>query len=166
MTTATKTAAPKTAATPETPPAAKDAIALLKADHEMVSGLFAEYEKTRSVAKKKALVAEICTELSVHAQIEEEIFYPKVKAVLKDTELVAEATVEHAGVKGLIAELEGLEPDGEMYDAKVKVLSEYVKHHVKEEQNEMFPKAKATSLDLLELGARMTARKAELLATR
>jgi len=119
--------------------AAKDAIALLKADHETVSGLFAEYEKTRSVAKKKALVAEICTELSVHAQIEEEIFYPKV---------------------------EGLEPDGEMYDAKVKVLSEYVKHHVKEEQNEMFPKAKATSLDLVELGARMTARKAELLASK
>jgi hypothetical protein len=74
--------------------------------------------------------------------------------------------VEHAGVKGLIAELEGLEPDGEMYDAKVKVLSEYVKHHVKEEQNEMVPKAKATSLDLVELGARMTARKAELLAKR
>jgi hemerythrin superfamily protein len=166
MTTATKTAATKTAATPKTPPAAKDAIALLKADHETVSGLFADYEKTRSVAKKKALVAEICTELSVHAQIEEEIFYPKVKAALKDTELVAEAMVEHAGVKGLIAELEGREPDGEMYDAKVKVLSEYVKHHVKEEQNEMFPKAKATSLDLLELGARMTARKAELLATR
>lgn len=166
MTIATKTAAPKTAATPKTPPAAKDAIALLKADHEMVSGLFAEYEKTRSVAKKKALVAEICAELSVHAQIEEEVFYPKVKAALKDTQLVPEATVEHAGVKGLIAELEGLEPDGEMYDAKVKVLSEYVKHHVKEEQNEMFPKAKTTSLDLVELGARMTARKAELLATR
>jgi len=146
--------------------AAKDAIALLKADHETVSGLFAEYEKTRSVAKKKALVAEICTELSVHAQIEEEIFYPDVKAVLKDKLLVPEATVEHAGVKGLIAELEGIEPDGEIYDAKVKVLSEYVKHHVKEEQNEMFPKAKATSLDLVELGARMTARKAELLASK
>ena len=144
--------------------AAKDAIALLKADHEAVSHLFAEFEKTRSVTNKKALVAEICTALSVHAQIEEEIFYPAVKAALADKLLVPEATVEHAGVKGLIAQLEGVEPDGEMYDAKVKVLSEYVKHHVKEEQTEMFPKAKATSLDMAELGAQMAARKHELLA--
>ena len=145
-------------------PAKKDAIALLKADHEAVSQLFAEYEKTRSVPNKKALVAEICTALSVHAQIEEEIFYPAVKAALKDKLLVPEATDEHAGVKDLIAQLEGVEPDGEMYDAKVKVLSEYVKHHVKEEQNEMFPKAKASSLDMAELGARMAARKDALLA--
>ena len=157
--TATKTTAPHKA-----PPASKDAIALLKADHEAVSHLFAEYEKTRSAANKKALVAEICTALGVHAQIEEEIFYPAVKAALKDKLLVPEATVEHAGVKDLIAQLEGVEPDGEMYDAKVKVLSEYVKHHVKEEQGEMFPKAKASSLDMVELGARMAARKDELLA--
>ena len=145
-------------------PAHKDAIALLKADHEAVSQLFEEYEKTRSVPNKKALVAEICTALSVHAQIEEEIFYPAVKAALKDKLLVPEATVEHGGVKGLIAQLEGVEPDGEMYDAKVKVLSEYVKHHVKEEQNEMFAKAKASSIDMVELGARMAARKDDLLA--
>jgi hemerythrin superfamily protein len=144
--------------------APKDAIALLKADHEAVSQLFTEYEKTRSVPKKKALVAEICTALSVHAQIEEEIFYPAVKTALKDKLLVPEATIEHAGVKDLIAQLEGIEPDGEMYDAKVKVLSEYVKHHVKEEQNEMFPKVKASALDTVELGARMAARKDELLA--
>jgi len=154
----------KTPAASKAPAAAKDAIALLKADHEAVSQLFAEFEKTRSVANKKALVAEICTALSVHAQIEEEIFYPAVKAALKDKLLVPEATVEHAGVKSLIAQLEGVEPDGEMYDAKVKVLSEYVKHHVKEEQTEMFPKAKATSLDMAELGAQMAARKHELLA--
>ncbi|MDC8773062.1 hemerythrin domain-containing protein [Roseateles albus] len=141
-----------------------DAIALLKADHEAVSQLFAEYENTRAVKAKKALVAEICTALSVHAQIEEEIFYPEFKAALKDKLLVPEATIEHAGVKGLIAELRGAEPDGEIYDAKVKVLSEYVKHHVKEEQNEMFPKAKASSLDMAELGARMAARKVDLLA--
>jgi hemerythrin superfamily protein len=159
--TATKTASATAA---KTKPAPKDAIALLKADHEAVSQLFAEYEKTRSGPNKKALVAEICTALSVHAQIEEEIFYPAVKAALKDAELVPEATVEHAGVKDLIAQLEGIEPDGEMYDAKVKVLSEYVKHHVKEEQNEMFTKAKATSIDLAELGARMAARKDELMA--
>ena len=160
--------ATKTTASPKAAPASKgskDAIALLKADHEAVSHLFAEYEKTRSVANKKSLVAEICAALSVHAQIEEEIFYPAVKAALKDRLLVPEATVEHAGVKDLIAQLEGAEPDGEMYDAKVKVLSEYVKHHVKEEQNEMFPKAKATSLDMVELGAHMAARKDELLAS-
>ena len=142
----------------------KDAVALLKADHEAVSQLFAEYEKTKSASSKKALVADICTALSVHAQIEEEIFYPAVKSALKDKLLVPEATVEHAGVKDLIAQLEGVEPDGEMYDAKVKVLSEYVKHHVKEEQNEMFPKAKAASLDMAELGTRMLARKEALLA--
>jgi hemerythrin superfamily protein len=161
--TATKTA-DKTAAPAKTKSTAPDAIALLKADHEAVSQLFDEYEKTRSASNKKALVAEICTALSVHAQIEEEIFYPAVKAVLKEKLLVPEATVEHAGMKSLIAQLEGTGPDGEMYDAKVKVLSEYVKHHVKEEQTEMFPKAKAAALDLVELGARMTARKAVLLA--
>ncbi|MBU4180081.1 MAG: hemerythrin domain-containing protein [Gammaproteobacteria bacterium] len=150
--------------TKTTAPAPKDAIAMLKADHTAVSEMFAEYEKSRSIPKKKALVAEICTALSVHAQIEEEIFYPAVKAALKDKLLVPEATVEHTSVKDLIAQIEGIEPDGEMYDAKVKVLSEYVKHHVKEEQNEMFPKAKSSSLDMDELGAQMAARKDELMA--
>jgi hemerythrin superfamily protein len=156
--------ATKTAPANKAKSAPKDAIALLKADHEAVSQLFAEYEKTRSVPNKKALVAEICTALSVHAQIEEEIFYPAVKTALKDKLLVPEATVEHAGVKDLIAQIEGVEPNGELYEAKVKVLSEYVKHHVKEEQNEMFPKLKASSLDMVELGARMAARKDDLLA--
>ena len=159
--TATKTVSPDKDKAKAAP---RDAIALLKADHEAVSQLFAEYEKTRSASNKKALVDEICTALSVHAQIEEEIFYPAVKTALKDKLLVPEATVEHAGVKDLIAQLEGVEPDGEMYDAKVKVLSEYVKHHVKEEQNEMFPKAKSSSLDMPELGARLAVRKDELLA--
>ncbi len=144
----------------------QDAIALLKADHKAVSGLFADYETARSATNKKAIVAQICTALSVHTQIEEEIFYPDVKAAMKDKLLVPEATVEHAGVKDLLAQLEGVEPDGEMYDAKVKVLSEYVKHHVKEEQNEMFPKVRESSVDLDELGARMAARKSELLAAR
>lgn len=154
----------KTAASAKAKPAPKDAIALLKSDHVEVSLMFEKYEKTRSVTNKKALVAEICTALSVHAQIEEEIFYPAVKLAMKDKLLVPEATIEHAGMKDLIAQLEGIEPDGEMYDAKVKVLSEYVKHHVKEEQTEMFPKAKATSLDMIELGALLAARKNELLA--
>ncbi|HEY9237284.1 MAG TPA: hemerythrin domain-containing protein [Burkholderiaceae bacterium] len=142
---------------------AQDAIAMLRADHKKVSGLFEDFEKSRSTAKKKSIVATICGELTVHAQLEEEIFYPAVKAALKDRELVPEATVEHATVKDLIAQLEGVEPDGEMYDAKVKVLSEYIKHHVKEEQNEMFVRAKKTRLDMTELGARMAARKSELL---
>ncbi len=148
-----------------TAPAAKaqDAIAMLRADHKKVSGLFDDFEKSRSTAKKKTIVTTICDELTVHAQLEEEIFYPAVKAALKDRELVPEATVEHATVKDLIAQLQGVEPDGEMYDAKVKVLSEYVRHHVKEEQNEMFVRAKKTRLDMTELGARMAARKSELL---
>ena len=148
------------------PAPAQDAIALLKADHKAVSGLFADYENARSAVNKKAIVSEICAALSVHAQIEEEIFYPGVKAATKDKVLIPEATVEHAGVKDLAAQLEGAEPDGEMYDAKVKVLSEYVKHHVKEEQNEMFPKVKESSLDLDELGLRLAARKSELMSAR
>lgn len=144
----------------------QEAIALLKADHKLVNQLFAEYETLRSPAKKKQLVSKICTELSVHAQVEEEIFYPAVKRALKDKELVPEATVEHATLKDLIAQVEGVEPDGEMFDAKIKVMSEYVKHHVKEEQNEMFPKAKGTKLDMHELGAQLQQRKTELLAQR
>ena len=99
----------------------------------------------------------------MHAQVEEEIFYPAVKEALKDKELVPEATVEHASLKDLIAQVQNVEPDGEMFDAKIKVMSEYVKHHVKEEQNEMFKKAKATKLDMVALGEQMSARKDELL---
>src|SRR6185436_565757 len=137
---------------------------LLRADHKLVSDLFAEYEKARSPSKKQQLVGQICTELTVHAKVEEEIFYPAVKQALKDKELVPEATVEHATLKDLISQVEGKEPDGEMFDAKIKVLSEYVKHHVKEEHTEMFPKAKATKLDMADLGAQIAERKAELLA--
>ncbi len=151
----------------KTPIAGKgvDAIALLKADHKLVGALFAEFSATKSVAKKKKIVEKICLELSVHAQVEEEIFYPAVKAALKDTVLVPEATVEHATLKDLISQIEGVEPDGEMYDAKVMVLCEYVQHHVKEEETEMFPKAKESKLDMKEFGAQLQARKDELLAS-
>src|SRR3954470_11505554 len=159
-TSARKTAASKTTRTASRP----DAIALLRADHKRVSELFEQYESTRSAAKKKTLVATICQELSVHAQIEEEIFYPAVKAALKDKELVPEAQVEHQSLKDLIAQVKDKEPDGEMFDAKIKVMSEYTKHHVKEEQNEMLPKAKNTRLDMKELGERIAARKEELMA--
>ena len=144
-------------------PKAQEATALLRADHKAVSMLFEQYESARSPTKKKALVAQICTELTVHAQIEEEIFYPQVKAALKDKELIPEATVEHATLKDLIAQLEDGDIDDEMYDAKVKVLSEYVKHHVKEEQTEMFPKAKESKLDMYALGAQLQQRKDELM---
>jgi iron-sulfur cluster repair protein YtfE (RIC family) len=161
---------PSTRKKPAAQPAAKtprtglDAIALLRADHRRVADLYAQYEGARSVAKKKALVASICDELSLHAQVEEEIFYPAVKAALKDKELVPEATVEHASLKELIAQVKDKEPDGEMFDARIQVMAEYTRHHVKEEQTEMFPKAQKTRLDMKALGARIAARKQELLA--
>ena len=141
-----------------------DAIALLKADHKKVSELFDQYEKSRSATKKQAIVATICRELSIHAMVEEELFYPAVKAALKDKELVPEAIVEHATLKEFIAKVDGKLPDGEMFDAHIQVMGEYVKHHVKEEQTEMFPKARKTKLDMVDLGQRILERKAELLA--
>lgn len=155
-------AAPKKA--PARKAASKDATALLKEDHKRVAGLFEEFEKASSDTRKMALVAQICQELTVHAQIEEEIFYPAVKAALKDHEMVPEATVEHASVKDLIAAVEGKTPFGEMYDARVKVMGEFVKHHVKEEEKEMFAKVRKTDLDLKALGEQMAARKEELMA--
>lgn len=143
---------------------AKDATALLRADHKLVADLFEEFEKTRSEAKKKEIAATICKELTVHAQIEEEIFYPAIKQALQDKELVPEAVVEHATLKDLITQIESGELKGEMFDATVKVLSEYVKHHVKEEQNEIFPKAKESKVDLMELGAQLAERKEQLQA--
>jgi len=143
-------------------PDSQNAITLLRADHQKVTDLFETFEKSRSTAKKKVIAQEICTELRVHAKIEEEIFYPAAKDALNDKEMVPEALVEHDGVKKLIAEIENSE-GGEMFDARVKVLSELVKHHVKEEQGELFPAVKKTDLDSTELGAQLAARKAELL---
>ena len=165
---ATKSTARKTPAKRAPTGSAKtgpDAIALLKADHKRVSDLYEQYEKTRSTAKKRTIVASICLELSIHAQVEEEIFYPAVKAALKDKEMVPEAHVEHATLKELIAQVKDKEPDGEMFDAKIKVMSEYTKHHVKEEHTEMFPQARKSRLDMNELGAQLAARKEELMAS-
>ncbi len=161
-----KTPARRAATTTRRAPAKKtpDAIALLRADHKKVNDLFEQFKKTRSAAKKKQIVSQICLELTVHAQIEEEILYPEVQAALKDKELVPEAKVEHQSVKDLIAAVEGVEPDGEDYDAKITVMGEWVKHHVKEEQNEMFPKVKNSKLDLVEMGERLQQRKEELMA--
>ena len=160
-TTARKSTARKTASKKSARPA--DAIALLKADHQKVSGLFEQYEKTRSEDRKGKLADQICQELTVHAQIEEEIFYPAAREVLRDQDLLDEATVEHQGAKDLIAQIEAGSPGDDLFDAKVTVLGEYVKHHVKEEQNELFPKVRKTKLDLKMLGEQLQARKTELM---
>jgi hemerythrin superfamily protein len=144
-----------------------DAIKLLKADHKEVSALFEAYEKLgeKAQTKKKQIAGKICKALSVHAQIEEEIFYPAVRAEMDEEELLDEAEVEHGSIKDLVGEIEGGlggEIDGK-FDAKVKVLSEWVKHHVKEEQNEMFPKVRELDLDLKALGAQLEERKGELI---
>ncbi|MDQ7247591.1 hemerythrin domain-containing protein [Dongia sedimenti] len=148
-------------------PAEMDAVALLKADHRKVEDLFEKFESAKGPSAKQKLVEQICTELTVHATIEEEIFYPACTGAIEDEELVQEAYVEHDGAKVLIAELTGGEPDDEFYDAKVKVLSEMIKHHVKEEEKRaegLFAEAKEAGLDMDALGEQMAARKQELLA--
>ncbi len=142
-----------------------DAIALLKADHRKVEDLFEAFEKAEGATRKGELVEQICTELIVHAMIEEEIFYPACKGKTAQ-DLLDEAYVEHDGAKVLIAELQGSGPNEPFYDAKVKVLSEEIEHHVKEEEKPgegLFYQARKAGLDMDALGQRMAARKAELL---
>lgn len=141
----------------------KDAIALLKADHRTVEDLFERFEKATRRDQKKKLADQICTELVIHASIEEEVFYPACQGKIDD-DIVEEAYVEHDGAKILIAEIAAGSPDDEFYDAKVKVLSEEIKHHVKEEEQRdgMFAQAKAAKLDLDDLGLRLSDRKQEL----
>ena len=144
---------------------ATDALTLLKADHEEVSEMLDDFEAA-SDDDKQDIAAGICTALTIHAQIEEEIFYPAAREVLEDedAELVNEADVEHGTVKQLIAQIEDLDGSDDHFNAMVKVLGEYVKHHVAEEENQLFPKLEETDLDLAELGQRLAARKAELSA--
>lgn len=141
-----------------------DAIALLRADHRAASDLFDQFEKARTAKRKADLAAQICKELTVHAQIEEEIFYPAFATATKDKALLPEATVEHQTMKELIAQIETQTPADPLFDAKVTVLGEYVKHHVKEEQNEMFPKARKSRMNLAALGQQLRTRKDELMA--
>jgi hypothetical protein len=141
-----------------------DAIALLKADHRKVEGLFEKFEGARGEAKKKSLAEQICLELTVHTKIEEDIFYPACKGEIDD-DLWHEAYVEHDGAKVMIAEIEQGNPGDDFYDAKVKVLSEMIKHHVKEEEKRaegMFAQAKAAGLDMDALGATMAHEKKTL----
>lgn len=152
---------------PNTP---KDACALLDADHRAVKKMFKEYEELTSSKARDArtrkidLAKEICLQLTVHAQIEEEIFYPALRAALRETDLLDEAEVEHQTAKDLIAQIESMEDPEETRDAKVKVLGEYIDHHVKEERNEIFAKARSVKkLDLVAMRDELEARKAELL---
>lgn len=140
-----------------------DAIKLLRDDHREVKNWFKEYEKLQNEAEREALARKICTALTVHARIEEEIFYPALRESIEDQDLLDEAAVEHASAKQLIAEIESMSPDEELFDAKVKVLGEYVMHHVQEEEQEMFPEARESDVDLRVLGAQLSKRKAELM---
>lgn len=141
-----------------------DAIKLLKDDHKEVKGWFKDYEKLEDEGEKLALVQKICLALKVHTQIEEEIYYPAAREAIDDDDLLDEAEVEHASAKQLIAEIEAMTPGDRLYDAKVTVLGEYIEHHVEEEEGEMFPESRDSSLDLKALGVQMAARKAELMA--
>ena len=143
-----------------------DAVALLKQDHRTVEDLFAQFEKAGGEGRKQKLAEEICLELSVHAAIEEEIFYPACDGKVED-DLLKEAYVEHDGAKLLIAEILAGEPSDEFYDSKVKVLQEQIEHHVEEEEKRMeglFSQARKAGLDMDGLGAELAARKQELTA--
>lgn len=147
-----------------------DAIELLTADHQEVQALFDAYQELvdgdgdADSDERAQLAGEICTKLTVHATIEEELFYPAVREVLDDDQdLLDEAEVEHACAKDLIAQISESDPDDELLDAKVKVLGEYVAHHVEEEEGEMFPKVRESGLDLNGLGEEMADRKIELM---
>ena len=145
-----------------------DVTLLLTRDHTEVSKLFKEYDKLAQAEApaddRQALAEEICAKLSAHATAEEEIFYPAAREAEVESDLLDEAEVEHASAKDLIAQIRGMSPDEDLYDAKVKVLGEYIEHHVQEEEEEMFPKCRRSSMDLADLAQQVTERKAELLA--
>ncbi len=142
-----------------------DAIALLTQDHENVKALFEQYEGLgeRAFVAKKKLAMQICTELIKHATAEEELFYPAVHNASSEAEdLVDEALVEHAAAKDLIAQILSMDAQDELYDAKIKVLSEQIEHHIGEEESELFPKARKAKLDLLAIGKAIALRKEEI----
>jgi hemerythrin superfamily protein len=145
--------------------ASPDAIKLLKDDHREVEGWFEDFENTKSASKKQKLATQICTALRVHTLIEEEIFYPACREVGIEEDMMDEADVEHDGAKNLIEQIEAGGPGEDHWDAKVKVLSEMIKHHVKEEEQRggMFAQAKQSDLDLKELGGELKARKDQLM---
>ena len=139
---------------------APGAISLLKGDHREVEHLFTQFEAATGSARKKALVQKIADALTVHTTIEEAIFYPPARAALKRAgeDLLDEAVVEHEGIKWRLDLLKRMNPEDDLYDAEVKVLSEYVKHHVKEEERELFPKLRWSDFDDAAVGERLAAR--------
>jgi hemerythrin superfamily protein len=165
MAKAKKTARKRT--TPKRSASANDAIALLKADHRQVEKWFDEFQSARAPGRKKDLAQKICQALEVHTEIEEEIFYPAFLQATDEEDIHHEAEVEHQGAKKLIAEIEQSGPDDEYYDAKVKVLSEMIKHHVNEEEKRdgMFAKARQSDMDLKSLGEQLAARKQQLMGS-
>ena len=141
-----------------------DAIKLLKDDHKEVKSYFKQYESLEDDTEKQDLANKICLALTVHAQIEEEIYYPATREAIDDDDLLDEAEVEHASAKQLIAEIQAMKAGDRLFDAKVTVLGEYIDHHVEEEESEMFPESRDSDLDLKALGAQLGQRKAELMA--
>lgn len=145
-----------------------DAIAMLTADHKAVKRLFEKFAEIKNSAgdddDKAAIVKQVCDALKVHTAIEEEIFYPAVRRLIDDADLMDEALVEHAGAKELIAQLEEMDPEDDLYDAKVTVLAEQIDHHVQEEEEDIFVKATAAKVDVVALGAAMAKRKGQLTA--
>lgn len=141
-----------------------DALKLLINDHKEAKELFKQFEalSDRSKASKKKIADQICDALTVHTKIEEEIFYPAIRKALKDDDKLDEALVEHASAKDLIAQISEMDPGDDLYDAKLKVLSEQIEHHVGEEEDDMFPKVRKTDLDLVALGEEMSMRKEQL----
>lgn len=140
----------------------QNAVEMLTEDHRRVEKLIDEFEKSKPGNGMEDIVRAACNELKVHAQLEEEVFYPAVRAGIKEEDLIDEAEVEHTVAKQLIAELEAMSPDDELYVAKFTVLGEYVKHHVEEEEGEMFVQAKRAKIDMGELGEEMQRRKLEI----
>ena len=152
---------------PQAKPEFTDAIALLKADHRKVEGLFEQFEKASGASRKQALATQICNELKIHTTIEEEIFYPAFQGKIEEDTL-AEAYVEHDGAKVLINDIMAASPEDDFYDAKVKVLSEMIEHHVEEEEKRvegMFSQARKAGLDMDALGQQMADEKAKLIAS-
>lgn len=128
---------------------------MLKEDHEKVESLFEEFDKSESTREKHELAMRICEELRTHARLEETIVYPAIREALDDEEMMDEALVEHETAKDLMAKIERTEPSEDRFGALVKVLGEYVRHHVKEEEGEMFKQARKAELDFDALGERM-----------
>jgi hemerythrin HHE cation binding domain-containing protein len=149
----------------KTQAASPSAFELLEQDHREVEEWFDEFDELKEDDNRKGQLAEkICLALKVHAQIEEEIFYPQAREATKDNDLIDEAVVEHATVKNLIAEIEAMEVGEELYDAKMRVLGEMVKHHIKEEEEELFPELEAAKMDLNAVGKEISERKEELMS--